>query len=415
MAKPPIYARLDRPNKDGKVALSTYIMLGGKQVPIALGELFPADKIKVDEDGTKHLMPGKDIILQNVEKRVRAKLSLIEIEFEKAKTQGIQDPVGHIKLQLNGEEKEEKPKVSAKSESLELYLKWIEASKNRVSPQTNKVLAPNTLRNYTSIYNYLKEFSNDYDSFDVKDLNEQFFMDFSEYSIGEKKHGVNTFAKNIAIIKTFMEWARKYQKSKGVVIGRDYEDFEANDYYVGVDHLKSKELKLFQDYVPKNNKYELWRDWLLFLCYTAFSISDGLEFDPDQHLFPDEGLIKKRRGKTNIMCYIPYYDDDVFKPVELLAKYGGKLPYILPQDLNEGLQLLQDDVGFTRFPVRTKNGRKTFCTIKYIEQGVPAQYVMKASGHATEKSFLRYVGIDVEAILRHFKSRAQYAKPEKDQ
>jgi hypothetical protein len=62
--------------------------------------------------------------------------------------------------------------------------------------------------------------------------------------------------------------------------------------------------------------------------------------------------------------------------------------------------------GLTRLALTTKIGRKTFATLK-IYQGIPKAQVMLATGHKTETSFNRYLGIDERELLRHFHKTAR--------
>ena len=39
--------------------------------------------------------------------------------------------------------------------------------------------------------------------------------------------------------------------------------------------------------------------------------------------------------------------------------------------------------------------RRTFCTLKFLK-GMPAQAIMKFSGHKTERNFLKYLKLDAE-------------------
>lgn len=43
--------------------------------------------------------------------------------------------------------------------------------------------------------------------------------------------------------------------------------------------------------------------------------------------------------------------------------------------------------------VSSHTGRRSFCTNSYIQK-IPTLYIMKASGHKTEKSFLKYIKMD---------------------
>lgn len=142
-------------------------------------------------------------------------------------------------------------------------------------------------------------------------------------------------------------------------------------------------------------------------CYTALRIGDMLELRP--HEIRGQ-LIVTDANKTDGECYIPFYDDELFRPVELVRKYAGQvppdrvLPYYSDVLINKLLKVVQRLAHFDRFPLTTKIGRKTFATLK-VYQGVPTRIVMQATGHRTEASFNRYVGINQEELVSQFKSR----------
>ena len=45
--------------------------------------------------------------------------------------------------------------------------------------------------------------------------------------------------------------------------------------------------------------------------------------------------------------------------------------------------------------------RRTFCTLKFLK-GMPAQAIMKFSGHRTERNFLKYLKLDAELTARKY-------------
>ena len=148
------------------------------------------------------------------------------------------------------------------------------------------------------------------------------------------------------------------------------------------------------------------RDKLLLCCYTALRISDADRLAP-RHVQGD--FIKIEQGKTRERALIPYFDDDVFRPVALVSKYAPlRLPTCLPLVHNLGAYLPQvaQLAGITRLHLTSKIGRKTFATLK-IYQGVPKAQVMLATGHKTETSFNRYLGIDEQELLHAFRKTAR--------
>jgi integrase len=139
-------------------------------------------------------------------------------------------------------------------------------------------------------------------------------------------------------------------------------------------------------------------------CYTGLRRSDIWRLSPN-HISKE--LITITTQKTSITCYIPFYDDQIFRPVELINKYKGRYKTCLPvnKSINEYLKYVQKLSGIDRLELTTKIGRKTFVTLK-VYQGVQVRLIMTATGHKTEASFNRYAGIDTESLIQVFKDKS---------
>jgi len=114
-------------------------------------------------------------------------------------------------------------------------------------------------------------------------------------------------------------------------------------------------------------------------------------------------------AKNEATVYIPFYDDDVFRPVELANRYEHRTPFdlLVPEcyRTNEFLRVVQRLVGITRLKLTTKIGRKTFVTLK-LYQGVATRSIMQATGHQTEEAFNHYVGVDELKLVEEFMRKA---------
>ncbi|AHJ97977.1 site-specific integrase [Hymenobacter swuensis] len=106
------------------------------------------------------------------------------------------------------------------------------------------------------------------------------------------------------------------------------------------------------------------RDKSLFCAYTGLHISDADKLAPE-HIHGE--LIRIEAGKTGIVCLLPFIDDDVLKPVQLVAKYAGRgLPTYLPaaHELDAYLPHVAHFAGITLLRVASRIGRKTFMSTR---------------------------------------------------
>lgn len=402
-----LYARLDRADKHGNVSLFVTAQIGWKQAQFSLKESFPGSLFVEGE-----LMPGKDILLQEKAKRIRAKISFIEIEIEKARTAKVVDVAAHIKQLL--EEAEGKPKPVIKTPTIdffELYAKWVAESRNRISNHTGDVLSKNTIKTYNSALEQFKEYAKTH-ILDVCNIGKEFYADFSAHCLNKSKLTPNTMGKYFGVLKVFMAWAEEYLEEKGIDISQKYRRFKTTKRYKGVDHLTSKELALFQAFETDKKHLRTACDLFLMMCYTGLSVGDLAKLAAS-HIDSGKNRLVINRNKTKNECVVPFFDDQVFKPVALVESYKGSsslLPKMPDQKINEHIKTVQKMVEFERFTVTTKIGRKTFATIWHLEQGVEAHIVMRATGHTTEKAFLRYVGTDRKAIVDKFTEKASFLK-----
>ncbi|RDC63319.1 tyrosine-type recombinase/integrase [Adhaeribacter pallidiroseus] len=263
-----------------------------------------------------------------------------------------------------------------------------------------------------------------------------FFQAFLNYMLENLGQSINTVGKHIKRLTEFLEWC----EDQDLEVNRKYRKMSVTEEYQEVESLTEEEVHLIynldfrtqqavdfvkqcfrEEYKKEINRLMLaqrikvleeMQDVFLFLCYSGMRISDAFTFTPkDIH----NGIIKIKAGKTkkhNIWCYIPYYDDAIFKPVEIVTKYQGKYNTCLPvnKGINSYLKYIGKFAGITRLELTTKIGRKTFATLK-LYQGVPDRMVMQATGHKTEKAFVRYIGVNTIKLLENFQKRSQISVP----
>nr|WP_262906231.1 site-specific integrase [Hymenobacter terricola] len=313
---------------------------------------------------------------------------------------------------------------------------WINEQVHRPRGQSGKPMAKTTKSGMLAT---LQRFL-DYEQargirLDIERMDLAWYQDFRTYMLDELGQGINTFGKHISRLKTFLTWA---EAEKDLAVHRHYRKFTAPSKRGKVDALSEKELYQladlnFRDPATREQllvlrvamgrsmgkhqdeesaeawiaHVELARDKFLECCYTGLRISDANRA-AWQHVRGNL-IVLEDTAKNENTVYIPFYDDDLFRPVELANRYEHRSPLdlLVPEcyRTNEFLKVVQRLVGITRLNLTTKIGRKTFVTLK-LYQGVSQRLIMQATGHKTEEAFNAYVGVDELRLVEEFMRKA---------
>jgi hypothetical protein len=327
---------------------------------------------------------------------------------------------------------------------LDYYDQWLGEQTRKTSHKTGQGLSKTYLDSLSNSRDVLADFAARDQPLDFAGLDHAWYARFREFFYqGQWGRSANTFGKHVRHLKSFLAWA----EDRELPVNRKYRKFEAPDEYIGADALTQAELLRLaavdfataeaRAYVQQQfeglnealhagpakkgmrvsqadplrvaerlRMLERSRDKLLLCCYLGLRISDADKLSPRQI---HGQLVRLKATKTRKDCFIPFFDDDVFRPVALVEKYAPlRLPTCLPvvHGLSDYLPHVQHLAGLTRFKLTSKVGRKTFVTLK-IAQGVPRAQVMQATGHQTEASFNRYLGVVEEELLASFRKTAR--------
>ncbi|MGV3588555.1 MAG: phage integrase SAM-like domain-containing protein [Adhaeribacter sp.] len=322
----------------------------------------------------------------------------------------------------------------------QLFQAWIDDQKLKVRLQTGRPLASATITSYEGTLVRFKEFEEFRQvPIELEKIDKRYYNEFQRYMLNHLGQGVNTFGKHIKRLKNMLEWAQ--DQDDDLIINGRFQRFHAPEIYIGVDALWPDELLaienidfsqeevksyIFTEYQKERKTpvteeefaarlaaVELARDLFLWCVYTSMRISDAQKFLLS-FIQGEIIVLDPRKTETislNSVCYIPYYDDELIKPVSLVKKYASKSEQVFPDCpyVNVYLKLVQNLAGITRFKLTTKIGRKTFVTMK-VYQGIPTRIIMQATGHKTEASFNRYLGVNIKQLLDAFKERSQLLK-----
>lgn len=239
----------------------------------------------------------------------------------------------------------------------------------------------------------------------ISDVNEVFMHEFIDYSEGEG-YSINTIARAFDFIKTICYHA----ESNGIPLSPKLRKLVIKKMKVEKVFLTPEELKIIEVAYLSQKGLENARDWLIISCETGQRVSDFLRFSKE--------MIRKEMGKTLIEFTQVKTDKIMTIPLskkvqEILKKRNGNFPYkISDQRYNEHIKKVCELAGIQKltsgslinpltkrkingvYPkwqlVSSHIGRRSFATNYYGK--IPTALLIGATGHASEKQFLEYIG-----------------------
>ncbi|MDO5638081.1 MAG: site-specific integrase, partial [Myroides sp.] len=248
-------------------------------------------------------------------------------------------------------------------------------------------------------------------SFQFSDINEQTLLEYVTYLRIEKQMRNSTIEKQLGFVKWFLKWCR----NNNYTIDYNFENFrpKLKETSKKIIFLTQEELEQIKSVDLGTKSYlERVRDVLLFCCYTGLRYSDA--FSLTKHDVKNDA-IEFVTKKTNDFLRVELNKHGrtiLDKYREIPMKNNKALPVISNQKMNEYLKELGELSGIVE-PVRetyyvgneriddvkpkhehlsTHVGRRTFiCTA--LSLGIPAQVVMKWTGHSDYKSMKPYIDI----------------------
>jgi integrase len=262
---------------------------------------------------------------------------------------------------------------------------------------------------------------------DFDDITIDFYNDWIRF-FNEKNYSPNTIGKHIKWFKTIL----KESKEKGLHFNEEFERraFKPISSDVVSVYLNEAELnKIFELDLSENPELIDARDVFLVGCYTAQRFSDYCRIDRISELDDGTKVIKLTQKKTGTPVSIPIMDE----LMAILKKYEVsnneiQLPKISEQHLNRQIKKVAAKAGINDLieVKKTKGGlvirpsypksslitshtaRRSGCSNQY-NAGVASQYIMRISGHKTEREFLKYLKLTPDEVAKKL-SKHDYFK-----
>ena len=259
---------------------------------------------------------------------------------------------------------------------------------------------PSTCQRYSVLKNLLLEFENIYGSLSLEKINNRWYADFKDFCEQNKKHQVNTFGRNLGLLKTFLgycleEGHTKNDQFKKFVVKREVTHQEV------LDMNEVKRIYAFD--LSENKRLERVRDVFILGCLTGMRFSDYKRIKRE-NIVNDVIRMREVKDKSKTL-EIPLSS----WAKDILEKYNYNLPIISEQKFREYIKETVRLVGFTEKVIKasrigntineenkrrcdlisTHTARRTFITIMK-NKGVPDKVIMKITGHKSLSSFHRY-------------------------
>lgn len=249
-------------------------------------------------------------------------------------------------------------------------------------------------------------------TFDSIDL--IWYASFKSYCEEVKKHSVNTFGRNVGLIKTFLNYALREKYT----LNDKFKLFKAKREITDQVVLsKSEILKLYHYDFSKSPKLERVRDVFVFGCLTGMRYSDFKR-------------VKRENIQNNTITLREVKDKSKTLKIPLVAlskaileKYDYVLPIISDQKFRNYIKEACKRVGFTQEVVKsirignkvfnknlkkyerisTHTARRSFIT-NMINAGVPNKVIMGITGHKSIVTFQNYYKPNETNTIRFMKN-----------
>ena len=164
------------------------------------------------------------------------------------------------------------------------------------------------------------------------------------------------------------------------------------------EYLTEDEMAAFESLHPvAGTQMAVARDLFVFQMYTGLAYSDAQAFDIGDYKRIDG---QWRRNGERIKTGVPFVNQLLPPAVEVLERYGMKIPRIDNADYNKCLKALGMAAGIST-PLHSHLARHTFATFM-LRNGVKIENLSKMLGHANITRTQRYAKVLAESVHEDF-------------
>jgi integrase len=250
---------------------------------------------------------------------------------------------------------------------------------------------------------------------------EKYLLEDAINSKGEKGFALNSVGKQMKNLKAFLNWCFEYDKTvpfstKHIVKHQE----EVDNVYLSYEEIdKIIDLKL------EDEELEKVRDLFIIGCETALRYSDLTRIKPE-HIIGDDIHIIPTKKNNSIISINKKLIIPISSRLRLIlnklnnapsnftikerTEFNNKVRKICELAKIDAVTLIQErennkqiEVFYKKYElVSSHTCRRSFCTNRF-KDGVPTTVIMAVSGHRTEKSFSKYLKLDSNEILQHYR------------
>lgn len=409
---------LEKRKKDGElitenVPIRMYVNYNGKRVDFSTG--YRTDAKKWDEKSGK-VLKGCTNKLKQTASDINSALAEYEAAvnevFKVYETENAVPSPARLRESFN--EKLHSGKVKKEYTFFEVWDMFVTA----LSKQNNWTVA--THNKFKTLKAHLLRFN---PRMTFEELTEKRLQQYIDFVRTERDMRNTSAVKHLKYLKTFLTWAEQ----KGYNTNAEYRSYKPN--FKGTDgnsktivFLSKEELEtLYKFTIPANKQYlNRVRDVFCFCCFTGLRYSDAYNLRASNlRKGGDYGMICITTQKTADRLEIPVtrYAHEILEKYKGIPFENGKLlPVISNQKMNDYLKELCQLAGINSIVTKTyykgterideakpkyeymssHAARRTFvCTA--LLQGIPAEVVMKITGHKSYEIMKPYIEI-VDAL-----------------
>lgn len=350
-------------------------------------------------------------------------------------------------------QKEEQARKDAEASRVTLmgwiveYIRQCETGE-RLKQKSAKQITPGTIRSYKGTLAQLEAYQEkrhkviDFDdvTLDFYDDWRRFFLEKKDARGNSRPYSPNTIGRHVKNLKIFLYAAKDmklttntdFESRKFAADSQDVENVYLTEERVQqmyeTDFEDENTIERLMALAPSDEERSVMKDQLtrrtprllneakdIFVvgCLTGQRVSDYKRISEDMYKTLGDGneYIYLQQEKTGKWIYIPL---DI-RVRAILQKYGGRLPYIYDQDLNERIKVIgrllgwRENAGITELKgtlqvptkkmfyecIKTHTARRTFATNAY-KRRISLSSIMIITGHSSESMLKKYLKLDRE-------------------